>query len=293
MQDPRRSIYFIDENGARYGIKHTNNRQEINSKLVDENGTAYGLKHIDNKLRTSSIPYLYDIAEGNVINHDIEIKFGCNTSVGASLEDVWDGSAVYSYLSAATVLKISSSSTDDDAGGTGALTVQIYGLDTNYDEINEIITLNGQTEVPTVNEYLRVFRIIVRSAGSGGSNAGIIYAGTGTVTNGVPANSYAQITIGRNQTLMALWTVPNSKTAYLVGINASTSSNKVTEVSLYVRPLNEVFQIKRVILLNQGSSNIDFPAPLALSAKSDITLLASASGGGGIVAAAFYLWYES
>ena len=35
-------------------------------QLIDETGTAYGVTHIQNKIRTSSMPYLYDIAESNL-----------------------------------------------------------------------------------------------------------------------------------------------------------------------------------------------------------------------------------
>lgn len=37
--------------------------------IADENGLAYGVKQIDGKPRVSSMPYLYDIAEGNVTGH--------------------------------------------------------------------------------------------------------------------------------------------------------------------------------------------------------------------------------
>ncbi len=45
-------------------------------KLKDENGVPYGVRHIDNKPRISSMPYLYDIAEGNVPNHEPWSKLG-------------------------------------------------------------------------------------------------------------------------------------------------------------------------------------------------------------------------
>ena len=59
-------------------------------------------------------------------------------------------------MSAATVLKVSSSSTADDEGSTGAETVELFGLDADYNEINETVTLDGQTAVNTTKEYLRI-----------------------------------------------------------------------------------------------------------------------------------------
>ena len=45
-------------------------------KFKDENGVPYGIKHINNKPRVSSMPYLYDISEGNVPVHEAWSKIG-------------------------------------------------------------------------------------------------------------------------------------------------------------------------------------------------------------------------
>ena len=157
----------------------------------------------------TSEPFELQVARGQVAYHESVYKFGNNAAVANVTETIWQQGGLYSYLSAASVLKVSSSSANDTSAGTGARTVELFGLDGDYNEINEVVTLNGQTAVNTTQSYLRINRMIVRSAGSGGANAGVIYAGTGTVTTGVPANIYATINgDGSNQTLMALWTVP-------------------------------------------------------------------------------------
>ena len=58
-----------------------------NVRFVDDTGTVYGIKQIDGKPRVSSMPYLYDIAEGNVANHYTMHKFGYNSAVPAT--DKW------------------------------------------------------------------------------------------------------------------------------------------------------------------------------------------------------------
>jgi hypothetical protein len=84
------------------------------------------------------------------------------------LETIWAEGGLYSYLTAATVLKVSSSSVNDTSAGTGARTVELSGLDADYNEISELVTLNGQTPVNTTKLFLRINRMVVRSAGSGG-----------------------------------------------------------------------------------------------------------------------------
>lgn len=240
-----------------------------------------------------SLPYTYDVVEGNIPNHFSFNKFGYNPAVGSTLETVWGDSSLYTYLSSASILKISSTDTKDAVSGVGALTVQIYGLDSNYDEINETVILTGQTPKNTVKSYLRVFRMIVLSAGSELDNAGTIYAGTGNVVTGTPANKYALISPGDNQTLMALWTVPSNHTAFMTSLYVSSAIvNKSTLICLFIKPFGEVFQVKQVYNIEAGAIGREFTLPLKIEEKSDIEVRSSASGGGGSVSAAFDVWYE-
>lgn len=228
-------------------------------------------------------PFNLQVARGQIAYHESVYKFGNNPAVADSLETIWSQGGLYSYLSAATVLKVSSSSTNDASAGTGARTVELFGLDGDYNEISETVTLNGQTAVNTTQSYLRINRMIVRSAGSGGANAGVIYAGTGTVTTGVPANIYATINgDGSNQTLMALWTVPAGYTAYLMQYDVSngTTSNTpaVCKLSLVARPHGEVFQIKDVKSLTTGMHiENGLIIPIKFTEKTDIEARAISS----------------
>ena len=92
---------------------------------------------------------------------------------------------------------------------------------------------------------------------------------------------------------MALWTCPVGNTAYLTSYYAATSTAKVTEIHLHVRPFAGVFNIKQVILVNAGAYIHRFDFPLVIAAKSDILVEASADGGGGEVSAGFDLWFET
>jgi hypothetical protein len=232
----------------------------------------------------TSEPFELQVARGQIAWHYPLFKFGNNATVGDSLETIWAEGGLYSYLTVATVLKVSSSSTDDTSAGTGARTVQLYGLDADYNEINELVTLNGQTAVNTTQSFLRIYRMVVRSAGSGGANAGVIYAGTGTVTTGVPANVYASVNgvTGANQSLMALWTVPAGYTAYLLQYNVSNGTTSQTpavcKLILSVRPYGEVFQSKDVKSLTTGMHVEEtFPLPIKIEEKSDIEVRAISS----------------
>ena len=228
----------------------------------------------------TSEPFDLQVARGQVAFHETQFKFGFNPDIDDSLETIWAEGGLYSYLSAASVLKISSSSTDDTSAGTGARTITISGLDANYDEISESVTLNGQTAVNTTQAFLRVFRMIVDTAGSGGQNAGVIYAGTGTVTSGVPANKYGTIAVGDNQTLMCFWTVPRGYTAYLYQIDISMNTevaNKYGTASIVARPEGGVFNVKDKFALSQDIIHQEFKHPIKFAEKTDLEVRAIAS----------------
>ena len=228
-------------------------------------------------------PFNLQVARGQIAYHESIYKFGNNPQVADSIETIWPQGGLYSYLSAATVLKVSSGSTDDTSAGTGARTVELSGLDGDYNEISEVVTLNGQTAVNTTQSYLRINRMIVRSAGSGGANAGIIYAGTGTVTTGVPANIYATVNgDGTNQSLMAIWTIPAGYTGYLMQYDVSngTTSNTpaVCKLLLVARPYGEVFQSKDVKSLTTGMHiENTLVVPIQFTEKTDIEVRAVSS----------------
>ena len=210
-------------------------------------------------------------------------KFGANSSVDDSVHTIWQQGGLYSYPPSASTMTVSGSDVNDTSAGTGARTVQIFGLDASYNEASETIILDGQTAVTTTNSYIRMNRAVVLTAGSGADNAGVIYVGTGTVTSGVPANIFTTIIIGANQTLQAFWTVPANYTAYIYQTNISTgnSSNNpaVLKTVLVARPFGGAFNTKEVIVLTDGNHLQDYTFPLKLTEKTDVEFRAESSSG--------------
>jgi len=218
-------------------------------------------------------PFELQVARGQVAYHTPQFKFGFNPDVDDSEETVWAQGGLYSYLETATNLKVSSSSLDDAVTETGARQVELFGLDADYNEISETVVLAGQTAITTSNSFLRINRMVVRSAGTGGQNAGVIYAGTGAISSGVPANKYATIAIGDNQTLMALWTVPAGHTAYLLQKDltvATAQNNKYATIRVVARPEGEVFQTKDKHVLDNNVLHQKYDTPLKFEEKTDI-----------------------
>ncbi len=236
-----------------------------------------------------------DVAMGLVDKYSVMHLFGVNSDIDiAAAEDVWNGGATYTGHNAvaAETVEVFSSDVADAAAGTGARTIQIYGLDANWAEQNETVTLNGATAVDTANTYIRVFRGVVRTAGSGLVNAGALTARQKTTT----ANVFFILPIGYNETMVAAWTVPAGKQAYLNSWFASLSGVAgAADVSakLMVRPTGEVFQVKEEFGGRGGGSsanNRPYTSPKGpYAAKTDIKITASTDTDDTAVAAGFDL----
>jgi hypothetical protein len=138
-------------------------------------------------------------------------KFGRipDIDAGGGNEEIWDGEGAYTYISAAAAMKISSTDAKDTSAGVGARTVRVIGLDANWQEVSQDVTMNGTTGVAIPTSLIRVYRAYILTVGSEEDNAGDIWVGTGVITDGVPAVKHAGIKAGMGQTLMAVYTIPD------------------------------------------------------------------------------------
>ena len=207
------------------------------------------------------------IARGFTKGHRSLYKFGYNPDVNSEEETVWSQGGNMTYPTSAVTMFVSSTSVNDANGGTGANSILIQGLDENYDEIEETVFLNGQTQVATQLAYLRVYRAFVTLAGTGGTSGGTIYIGSSGATGGVPNTTvYANLSFG-NQTQMAAYTVPAGYTLYLDDINftaALSTANKTATCSFVSRTFgSNVFRTRFINVLqsNQLITKFEYPQP--------------------------------
>ena len=225
-------------------------------------------------------------------------KFGREIGIVDTYETLVIGTnAIYSYITSAEPMILSSSSTNDTNGGTGVRTVTVDGLDSDYNEISETVTINGQAGVTTNQSFLRVFRVKAKSAGTGGTNEGQIYVGTGTVTGGVPANIYGTIAPEEGQSLMAIWTVPAGHTAFVgdLTFNAFARSNATVTLGFYARDFTEsndsVFNVKQQYTNSRETYRAVFSPPLKFEEKTDFEVRAKTDTGNADCSAAFTITY--
>jgi hypothetical protein len=151
--------------------------------------------------------YKYEVALGRHQNQTTWNKFGYNDDIDVGTETIWSVGGLFSRITTAQTLSIASSSANDTAAGTGAQSIIIYGVNQNYENIIEVVTLNGTTPVITNNLYFGVNRMSIYLAGSNGANIGNINATGGTIQ--------AQIPITAGSTQHAFFFVAKDSTALM------------------------------------------------------------------------------
>lgn len=138
-------------------------------------------------------------------------KFGMNDAVASGTQDMWPEASVRVLPTSAAAVAVSSASAADTSAGTGARTVTIEGLDADYLEIAETVSLNGVTPVNTTLSFFRVNRAYVATAGSGETNAG-------NISGSIGGNKQFIIEADEGQTHQTLYTVPAGKTLIVTGL---------------------------------------------------------------------------
>jgi len=225
---------------------------------------AYEIRSIS-QVGTSE-PFELQVARGQIPGHYRLHKFGFNALVNEIEETIWDVGALYAYPS--TAVKMTATSTD--GANDEDLQVTIEGLDADYNQISETVTLNGSGTKETNSFFLRVFRAFIE--GSQDPSGIINITNTGT--------TYARITLGENQTLMCVWTVPAGYTAYLLqkDITCLTeANNKFGTVSLVTKELGGVFRTQDKFSVQNGHTEVSYSSPLPVPEKTDIEVRAVGS----------------
>jgi hypothetical protein len=208
-------------------------------------------KDIDAGTGNSNIP----IAAGEVTGYSSINKFGA-TDGDVTGGTIWDGnssSTFYPYPSAGVI-----SITSDSNSGAD---VQVQGLDSNFEPATEVVAIDGTGSTT----FSRVFRAIMIDTNNDSD-----------VTINQGGNIAAKIIEDQGQTLMAVYTVPAGKTAYLTHVHYSSdkaATNSAMQFRLFVRPENGTFNIKG-ILGSAGGAVIDYhyDVPLKFTEKTDIKI---------------------
>ena len=212
------------------------------------------------------------IASGDTkgVYHINKFGFGGATNTPTT---VWDGAGNYDYPTSATVATVTTSSVDS------GFNVLLDGLDENYFPIQETV-VGTSAGTNSTESFLRLYRATITDDGDSANAEDI------TIT--VDGKTAAIITEGEGQTLMATYTVPANKTAYLHNIHvAPTKKDNDTIATLIARPFGQGFNVKGKFASVGDAIHFDYTVPLKFDEKTDIEVRVDNTAASGFVNAIF------
>lgn len=237
-------------------------------------------------------PFDLQVSRGQIQGHRNVTVFGFNPDVDTAQVSVWPLPSLIPFPSVALQMTVSSSNANDTSAGTGARTIVVEGLDANYNEVSETVTLNGQTPVTMAASLLRVNYAYVATAGSGNGAAGDVYIGTGVVTAGVPATVYDVVKFDYNTTITGSFTIPGGYTGYLSqGLFSSGQAGGSNQVQgrLLTRGTDNIRRTAAVTSINNGVADYVFEYPVAIPEKTTVEATAIGSSTNNSVSSMFIL----
>ncbi len=229
------------------------------------------------------------ITKGDVYGHSVVNNIGRNPLIASgTTAEIWDGLIAYVFPDTALITSISQ--TADQVAMRGA-TIEVQGLDTSWNATTQNVTLdaaNTTTVVTLTTPLLRVFMAKVQ--------ANVVSDSPIRIHNAGETVDYAIIDIGNNQTLMAIYTVPAGKTAYMTtlftSINPATNQDPTAmSVRLWARDNANGYaaQVKHIFGLITGDHHHTYLPYRAFTEKTDIFIDASPVGKAADVTAGFEL----
>lgn len=208
---------------------------------------------------------------------------GMNGTPTTSSETLWPESTAYTFRSGNMVTPtISSDQTSDASGGAGARRVKVTCIDQDYALTEETLTMNGQTGVSLTINCMTVNQIETVTVGSSGSNIGIIYVGTGSITTGKPATVHGLIPAGIGKAASFIYGVPANKTLLCYNVYFGTRNTTTGGYSFSITKIkNSVLSEVQKTLLSSAEPSISRPyrIPLKFDEKTQIQGTSFAAAG--------------
>lgn len=207
-------------------------------------------------------------------------KFGAvpamSQNQSGTIWDVDDTAYPWSAFATAGTLSIPAVNASDNGKS-----IVLVGLDNDYLELSETVTVSSSTATTTTQSFKRIFRAYVTNGSA--TNVGDIVVQKGGTT-------VATIKAGKAQTLMAIYTVPAGKTGYIIKGVATCQAGADATGDMFIRYFGEdSFRVGHSFEVSGtgGEYLYDFGVPVKIPEKSDIDVRCSVRSNNARVTAAF------
>jgi len=211
-----------------------------------------------------AVGYLTDqnlqVSRGLIRGSEVRNIFGYQESGDTTLRALWEfANTNYVFPTSAITMTVTSASASDD--GKSLL---IKGLDANYGEITDTVTINGGGDINTNITFFRINDIILTS---GETNVGLI-----TVQNTGKTVKYGGIRAGDGRNQASIFTVPANKCFFLYRIDAFSSDSTAAKPAVFrnftVNASGQQYNTARTTFFN--NMNIQRRIPFKYDEKTDI-----------------------
>jgi hypothetical protein len=214
------------------------------------------------------------VALGKSGGNSVRNIFGYNNAIPSTFVPAWENATEYTYPTTAETMTLRWNTAD------AGYTILIKGLDENYDEIQETITLTASPVTQTTqNQYLRINDLVTVATPGGafGDPANVI-----SLTNAGNTVTYAKMLAGTGKNQAAIYTVPRGYQFALLRISAFCASASLNNRTLGFR---NVARLKTGVILRVAQTEfleqmiIDRQVPFVYDECTDIEFQLKGSAG--------------
>lgn len=215
--------------------------------------------------------FLQAVASGEVTGHTVVNIFGEKSGIGTTaFRTMWELADTTAYVfpsQAAQFIIASSIGTTADDG----VKILVQGLDANFDQISETVTINNATPAVTNQSFLRINGMIT-----------VLGNATGNITAKIDGDAtvYHQITAGVGRSQTSAFTVPRDFEYYLYRIDAFSATANTNQYVIFRNKVTNCdtgtfYTVAQTTFVNQ--MNIQRRLPFRYGPKTDIELQAISS----------------
>lgn len=226
--------------------------------------------------------YGTEVALGRMAGRKIIKKFGRNPDIGTTEADIRPQGGVYPWATTPFGLDAVSTSADDTVGGAGVNSVNVQGLDPNFDEIEIEIPVNGLARTTAVTPlFIRTNRCFNGACGTystttdGGNFGTVLVRRIGEPIIEVGIVNEDGIPQGQSQ--VGRFTVPRGFQLLVYAVYFWIDSGKAATISMWQRQganiITAPFTSKRLVNKYDGinqSEQINFKTPKIFPEFTDI-----------------------
>lgn len=221
-----------------------------------------------------------NIARGLVKGTSFIHKFGAVQAMSQNTTGtIWDvNDTIYPWASWDTAGTITVETTSSSDIGKH---ITVVGLDANFDQVSETITIAALTGNAGTTSFKRIFRAYVVNGST--NNVGVISVKKSGVT-------VAAIQATKAQTLMAVYTVPAGYTGYLLHGVCTAQAGADATGDMFIRYFgNQAFRVGHSFEVSGTGGQYDykFGIPIPVPEKSDIDVRIATRTNNGRYTAAF------